>query len=132
MNSRLSICPDSASKENGSVVSEACPRGDVNSSLSDVLNIEWHSGRVGFPLVLRLTPAEVRVPTSPLLCGPNRESGVAFPRNISTRMGVCRVGAVGLTSVSPRGMNWSYWCLIRVAAEAWNYVGEVADRRGIE
>ena len=33
---------------------------------------------------------------------PKRESGANLPRNISTRMGVCRVEAVGLTSVSPR------------------------------
>jgi len=33
---------------------------------------------------------------------PKRESGANLPRNISTRMGVCRVEAVRLTSVSPR------------------------------
>ena len=33
---------------------------------------------------------------------PKRESGANLPRNISTRMGVCRVEAVRRTSVSPR------------------------------
>jgi len=80
----------------------------------------------------RLTPAGKPVPISPLLCGPNRESGVVLPRNISTRMGVCRVEAVGLISVSPRKDLSCVSVGLRSAVEVWQYNGEVLDRRGIE
>jgi len=55
-----------------------------------------------------------------------------LPRNISTRMGVCRVGAVGRTFVSPR--NWTLMGVagIKHAAEVWKYDDSLVERRGIE
>jgi len=70
---------------------------------------------------------DAMAPLSPLLRSPNRESGVALPRNISTRTGVCRVEAVRKTVVSPRA-----WIVLRstrrgsrrrfgsLTAEWWN------------
>src|ERR1700674_2151229 len=91
-----------ASKRVGRLSARVPPWRDGNSFFSGVLNIEWHPGPGTSPWRVRLMPAETPLPVSPLLGSPNRENGANLPRNISTRMGVCRVEAVGLTSVSPR------------------------------
>ena len=71
-------------------------------------------------------------PLSPLLRSPNRESGVALPRNISTRTGVCRVEAVRKTVVSPRAWIVLRSTRARFAAEIWESDRRVVERRGIE
>ncbi len=77
------------------------PLAGQKPSLLSALHIEWQAG----PAASRIMTEGAAAPVSPLVRGTKRDSEQPFPRNISTRKGVCRVEPILRDTCVPAQVN---------------------------